>query len=538
MTDNATPQESLWIPDGLDARVEVMKARITAEGTEYMDNLVAVAYARITFYNHTDGEWNTCSSCSNYGRVYYYSQDRRIKTDINADVWEQNLDYKFCYNCVVRKAQMRVSQRDEVSGFMYNNAEYASSLTAYRMFTSEDMPLATQPEPLMCYCGDYIHVSHERQATDGIGNTITAHARCVMRCEVCEGNFQWAGENRVAFRQIERQAHCSTCADVKLADEEYTDCERCNEYYHVDSLNYSDARERNLCDYCYRQPIECRECDYHYAEGNDHECYRNDGETIYSYTYKPKAEFFGAGKYHLGFELEVEECDGNDADNNYIASLIEGKLRNRVYMKYDGSLDAGFEVVTHPHTLEEYHTNFDWSFLSTLVSGNFVSWNNSNCGFHVHISRKAFDAPSGYQAEVSHKMRFTKFIYDNQYQVERIAGRKANDYASFGDKGQILNKVLHGDQRNGRYEVVNVYNDHTYEIRIFKGSLRKARLLSNIEFVHAVCEYTRNMKIVAKHTPFAWSRFVKFVTDNEIQYPNLMLIIDEAFASERIRSEV
>ena len=207
-------------------------------------------------------------------------------------------------------------------------------------------------------------------------------------------------------------------------------------------------------------------------------------------------------------------------------------------MKYDGSLDAGFEVVTHPHTLEEYHNNFDWSFLSTLVSGNFVSWNNSNCGFHVHISRKAFDAPSGYQAEVSHKMRFTKFIYDNQYQVERIAGRKANDYASFGDKGQILRKVLHNDQRNGRYEVVNVYNDHTYEIRIFKGSLRKQRLLSNIEFVHAVCEYTRNMKVVAKHTPFAWSRFVKFVTDNEIQYPNLMLIIDEAFASERIRTEV
>jgi len=62
MTDNATPQESLWIPDGLEARVEVMKARITAEGAEYMDNLVAVAYARIAFHNHPDGEWNTCSS--------------------------------------------------------------------------------------------------------------------------------------------------------------------------------------------------------------------------------------------------------------------------------------------------------------------------------------------------------------------------------------------------------------------------------------------------------------------------------------------
>jgi hypothetical protein len=539
MSDNATPQESLWIPDGLDARVEVMKARMIGEGVDIVDDVIALAYSRVAFHNHRHGEWNNCSSCNSFGRVFYYTQDRRTEADPHADMWEQNLDYRFCYSCIVRKAQYRVCQRDDVSQFDFTKYEHATVFMPHALFTRDDFPISTQPEPAMCYCGEHIREGHERQGTDSNGDVLIAHSHCVTRCQVCEVNFKTQGANQVTMRVIERVTHCQDCFDVKCNDGDYSDCDRCCEWFSTDNLTWSDARERDLCNYCYREPIECRECDYHYPEGSDHECYREDGDTIYSYAYKPRPVFFGSGKYHLGFELEVEESDGDSSDNNYTASLIEGKLRNRAYMKYDGSLDAGFEVVTHPHTLEEYNSpDFDWSFLSTLVGHNYVSWNNSNCGFHVHISRKAFDAPSGYQAEVSHKMRFTKFIYDNQYQVERIAGRKANDFASFSDKGKILNKVLHNDQRNGRYEVVNVYNENTYEIRIFKGSLRKARIMSNIEFVHAVCEYTRNMKVVAKHTPFAWSRFIKFVTDNDTRYPNLMLIIDEAFASERIRSEV
>lgn len=539
MSDNATPQESLWIPDGLDARVEVIKARMIGEGVDRVDNIVAVAYARIAFHNHPHAEWNTCSSCNSFGQVFYYTQDRRTEADPHADMWEQNLDYKFCYSCIVRKAQIRTCQRDDVSQLDYTLYEYACSFTSYSLFTRDDMPLSTQPEPAMCYCGEHIREGHGLQGIDANGDVLTAHAHCVTRCLVCEDNFKSSGSDKVTMRVINREVHCESCAEVKFESGDYEDCDRCREWFFMSDLTWSEVRERDLCNYCYRQPVECPDCDYHYTEGSDHECYRNDGETIYSYSYKPRPVFFGSGKYHLGFELEVEESDGDDTDRNYTASLIAGHLGSRAYMKYDGSLDAGFEVVTHPHTLDEYKSpDFDWSFLSRLVSHNYVSWNNNNCGFHVHISKTAFDTPRGYQAEISHKMRFTKFIYDNQYQVERIAGRKSNDFATFSDKGKILNKVLFDAQRDGRYQVVNVHNQHTYEIRIFKGSLRKERIMSNIEFVHAVCEYTRNMKVVAKHTPFAWSRFVKFVTDNDTRYPNLMLIIDEAFSQERIRTEV
>ena len=536
MTDNAvTPHEGVWIPDGLEARVEWIKARLHDESVA-VNLKVAIAYARIAFHNKRI-EWNDCSNCGAYGRVYSYTQDRRIESEPNDNLWVMNDEYAFCWTCVVRKAQSRTCNRDEVTNFDYADYEYACSISVKNLYSLDSMPEATQPEPPACPCGGVIRAHDMRLGLNAEGVEVQAHSACVSHCQECEKDILDTHRNS-GFRRIDGKYLCSGCSDTAIESGDYSVCENCNDWFHTDDMEWSDVRERNLCQNCYRRPVCCNDCECHYTEGNSHECYREDGDTIYSYSYKPKAKFFGQGKYHLGFELEVEESDGNYDDRNYTASLIEQELGERVYMKYDGSLDAGFEIVTHPHTLEEYTTNFDWSFLSTLVMQNYVSWNNSNCGFHVHISRTAFDSPKGYQSEVSHKMRFTKFIYDNQYQVERIAGRKANDFATFSDKGAILNKVLHHDQRNGRYEVVNVYNDKTYEIRIFKGSLRKARLLSNLEFVHAVCEYTRNMKVVAKHTPFAWSRFIKFVTDNDTQYPNLMLIINEAFAQERIKSEV
>jgi hypothetical protein len=152
----------------------------------------------------------------------------------------------------------------------------------------------------------------------------------------------------------------------------------------------------------------------------------------------------------------------------------------------------------------------------------------------VHIGKVAFEKDSK-GSRVAHEVRFTKFIYDNEMQVERISGRGSNTYATFADKGNIVRKVKFQDQRDSRYSVVNVYNESTYEVRIFRGSLRKERVLSGIEFVQAVAEHTRNMKVVAKHKPFAWSHFVSFVVNNAETYPNLLTIINESF--ERVNAE-
>jgi hypothetical protein len=228
-------------------------------------------------------------------------------------------------------------------------------------------------------------------------------------------------------------------------------------------------------------------------------------------------------------ELEVE-VTGYDSRHD-CASTVLSVLEDRAYLKEDGSLSNGFEIVTHPHTLFAYQNDVDWDFLKTLSRMGVRSWNRSSCGLHVHVSRTAFQGDT-HAATEAHLVRFTKLIYDNQRQVERLAGRKNNNFASFSDKGKIVPKVKFGNQSSGRYSAVNMEPESTIEVRVFKGSLRKERVLSGIEFVAAAVEYTRNLKIQHKSAPFAWARFVHYVTANSDTYPNLFIIMNETFEKD------
>jgi hypothetical protein len=216
-------------------------------------------------------------------------------------------------------------------------------------------------------------------------------------------------------------------------------------------------------------------------------------------------------------------------------------------MKDDGSLSDGFEVVTHPHTLTEYQSNFNWEFIPKLKREGYRSWNTDTCGLHVHVSRTAFgeglvpwNSPNRDQLilkKQAHELRFMKLIYDNQRQVERIAGRSGNHYATFGDKGRLVHKLKFGTQSDGRYSAINTANDSTLEVRVFKGSLRKERVLSALEFVAASVEYTRDLKVTSRNQALSWLRFTAYVSDNLETYPNLALIMSESFASDLTPNE-
>jgi hypothetical protein len=90
-------------------------------------------------------------------------------------------------------------------------------------------------------------------------------------------------------------------------------------------------------------------------------------------------------------------------------------------------------------------------------------------------------------------------------------------------------------QGNGRYSAINTENDDTIEVRVFKGSLRKERVLSAIEFVHASVEYTRDIKVTSKNHALSWLKFTGYVASQRWkQYPNLVTIMSESFAGDSV----
>ena len=69
------------------------------------------------------------------------------------------------------------------------------------------------------------------------------------------------------------------------------------------------------------------------------------------YGYKPEVIFYGQGDRFFGVELEIDG-GGEYTDNAESILSIANWEQNLIYCKHDGSLDEGFEIVTHPMSLD------------------------------------------------------------------------------------------------------------------------------------------------------------------------------------------
>ncbi len=134
-------------------------------------------------------------------------------------------------------------------------------------------------------------------------------------------------------------------------DENITLCERCYErhYMHCERcgrvISYSDAYYEDDEDDDEDEPL-CYDClQAHLQQA-----------TIHDYSYTPRLIFHGerSNERFFGVELEI---DGNGKSRKNAGEILNvaNEDAQNLYIKSDGSLDCGMELVTHPMTLQ-YHT--------------------------------------------------------------------------------------------------------------------------------------------------------------------------------------
>jgi hypothetical protein len=216
------------------------------------------------------------------------------------------------------------------------------------------------------------------------------------------------------------------------------------------------------------------------------------------------------------------------------------------YLKSDGSLNCGFEIVTHPMSHDYYKNEVPelYDVLDTLRGSYGVkSWGTSTCGVHVHISRTGFNGGA-------HMHRFLNLVYSNQDFYEVMAGRSSDRWAKFSDvehaswigrdadgnrtykySRSFNDKVLNG-RHTDRYSAVNTQNTHTLEMRIFKGSTRPNVVKSYIDLAHASVEYTRSLSVKeVANGALMPEPFVQYIVDNEKLYPELVERINRLYVN-------
>lgn len=300
------------------------------------------------------------------------------------------------------------------------------------------------------------------------------------------------------------------------------------------SLSYGDEYT-NLCRYCYdNYYTRCETCDalvhvddaYHY-NNSDYcsECYHDEVDkcrNIHDYSYKPEPIFYGDSSRYFGVELEIDGAGKDDENAEKLLKIANSDGNSEhVYIKSDGSLDDGMEIISHPMSLE-YHKQFCWEEIMRMaISLGYRSHQTSTCGLHIHVNRSCLGDTHEEQDEVisrilffveTHWAELLKFSRRSEYSMNRWAAR----YGFEKTGREILDKAKKGN--NGRYAAVNLMNYSTIEFRLFRGTLKYNTLIAAIELVNEICDLAIHLTDEGIEK-MSWSEFVDAIETPElIQY--------------------
>ena len=322
----------------------------------------------------------------------------------------------------------------------------------------------------------------------------------LMKCSSCN---QWDLSSNFSKVKGTITDHflCFTCKNVAKDNKE---CPICFNF----GIQSGDGTKG--CSICKDKIRFCDRCGkYHFGESKCRKVmYR---EMDYGYKPMPFFNFSHSTRVFFGFENEINYKDETDYELA-VREIYDNYSTTSLYIKRDSSIEGkGFEAVSQPMTKEFFDKEFDASHLFTVEP----RLKDSSCGLHVHISKKSFDGQV-------HLFKFIEFINAsfNKTFIKKIAGRDFNSYSKkYAEK---ISKAVKGSASRERYHAVNLTNQHTYEVRLFRGAKTEVELRQRIEFVLALIEFTRvcSIKDVSDS-----AIFTKYVLNRKGEYKHLAMFL-------------
>lgn len=163
-----------------------------------------------------------------------------------------------------------------------------------------------------------------------------------------------------------------------------------------------------------------------------------------------------------------------------------------IYIKHDGSLTDGMEIVTHPMALDYHINKMPWAdVVAEAVRMGYRSHKSCTCGLHIHVNRDAFGETQAEQEEVIARILF--FVENHWNELLRFSRRtldQMEQWASRYGRKDDPKAVLDNAKKNHyqRYKCVNLTNCNTIEFRMFRGTLKLNTLLATLQMIDRICE--------------------------------------------------
>lgn len=396
--------------------------------------------------------------------------------------------------------------------------------------------------------------------TTTTGETIMPN---VYHCSQCN-NPTTEGDSNAIAGQTARYRICHACERQHTTY--FTRCDECDQT--LSRFDIYRVRNREMCYPCFERLGYTRGEIHYYSYKPEPLMFRYVDDSAVAAVEQFKIPDEHKKATFMGFELEIE-C-GDESSRSVQAQMVaEGDPDGWTYLKEDGSIRNGFEMVTHPSTLEAYRYHFPWEILGELQKEGARSWNTDTCGLHIHVGVSTFD-------DRSHFARFFMLFMRNKDQWQKLAGRKSSRWASFDyDQSEAVKRAFglwpldlsnstqapkvdysgrmtprqideaefaramffkyhpnrfanprFGHINDARYVALNAQNRATVELRFWKPSLKHTTVLAALEATQAAVDYTRQLKVLttktkanAKLEALSWDSFRNWLADRAEDYP-------------------
>ncbi len=332
------------------------------------------------------------------------------------------------------------------------------------------------------------------QLTEGNEHIFEGKVMCESCLEQHTTVCEHCGE-RIRNDDAEGDEHITLC--YRCFENHYTTCERCGRIIHHDYANYDDDEDLPYCDTCFA---------------------KLNRRYIHAYNHKPSPIFYGEGHLFMGVELEIDGGGEIGDHAREIMSLVNMD-DDHLYCKHDGSLNDGFELVSHPMTLDYHLYDMDWrAVLEKAVELGYSSHNTSTCGLHIHCSRKAFGEE--YEEQEPAIGRVVYFVEKHWNELVKFSRRKPSNLNRWAARYATISgtaKETYEKAKNkytDRYVAVNLQNYATVEFRMFRGTLRYQTFIATLQLVEEICSLAIALTD-AEMESLSWSDFVSVIDKEE-----------------------
>ena len=232
----------------------------------------------------------------------------------------------------------------------------------------------------------------------------------------------------------------------------------------------------------------------------------------------PNIEIYGYHGYHgaLNFLKLDEEIDqkrffGTEVETQADTEDMNNRNKNLIapyqgvwHLERDGSLpsDRSFEMISQPMSLKwvKAHYNDFATLFKSLIEGGQESHESRDCGFHIHVSRAAFNNDYAIKRAIA-------IVHGLADEMGKFGRRANGSYFRFNTDFQNIKNFGERDvddiDHEGHYCAVNVhYEDDrrtkTVEFRFPKGTLNVTTYMATLEFIDNIVTAANSNKDVVK----------------------------------------